>query len=526
MIIRNGTVYDGDGGCYEKDILIKGDIIADIGNIPEDLADVTIDASGLNVTPSFIDAHRHCDLAVFNKSFGDIEIKQGIGSIIGGNCGLSAMPIGDNSDFKKDIFNYLEPCLGVAPKGYYVNNYSEYKNMIRDILPVNLSCFIGLGTVAANFKGYGRRCLSVAEMEKALNFINSSFDEGAAGISSGLMYQPECYFDADTIIKLIEPLKKYGRPFVTHVRGEGDNLVNSVNEVIEIAKKADVSLNISHFKAVGKKNWNSKIYEAIEKVDRARRTQDVTVDFYPYTGGATTITSLFPAAFMCDSLADTLIKLDTIAGKEELKNSIYKEYDNWDNMVTAIGWEKIIISSVLAPEDEKYIGKNFIEATNISGCNDVVDFLCELTVRAYGKVGIIVLSMDLEDIHAIAKLPYSSIISDSLYGETKSPHPRLNGSFSTIINDFVLNKNVISMSEAIKKMTKLPADRYNISKRGQIKIGKKADINIFGKLSKSATFDMPTRISSGFKYVILNGKVVLQDDILLDKKSGKILKIL
>lgn len=521
MIIKNGFVFDGINPGEKKDIIIKNNKIIDIGHFNNYNGKI-IDAAGYTVSPSFIDAHRHCDTAVFKETFGDLEIRQGITSILCGNCGLSSV-FPHNSKYKKEIEDYLEPCVG--KEAIDVNLYDEYINLLeKSKIATNINAFVGIGTTMASIRGYGKNEITKLEIDKAINFLESSLDAGACGISAGIMYQPECYMTKENYIDILKPLRKFNRPLVAHIRGEGDNLIPSLLEVIEITEKAGIPLVISHFKSTGINNWNKGIYDAIYLIDKRRSVQDITVDFYPYNGGSTTILSLIPPNCMKNSIRETIGYLSSYTGKENFKKSLSKKYVNWENIVKSIGWERIVISSVNLAENELYVGKNLVDALNISEFSDINDFVCNLICVEGGKVGIIVLSMYKNDIVEVAKLSYSTLISDSLYNESKNPHPRLNGSFATFLDEFV-NNNGISMESAISKITSKVASRYNLKNVGKIQKNYDANINIFKNIGNAATFEKPCEQTTGFKNVILNGEIVSENDKIINKICGKYMKV-
>ncbi|WMJ87465.1 N-acyl-D-amino-acid deacylase family protein [Anaerocolumna sp. MB42-C2] len=528
-LIKNGLIYDGSGGSpYQKNILIEGNKIAAVTEDKDLDAENIIDASGLTVTPGFIDTHRHCDIdALYNPEFGTIEISQGLTTVIGGNCGLAPVPA--PMAYRKDIFDYIEPCLGIAPEQMSMEYFSEYiKALEEKELPIQVGSYIGTGTLKAAIKGYGKTPFTRAEMEKAKAYIKEGMEAGAVGLSMGIMYQPECYSTRKEMTELISAAAPYGRPLACHIRGEGNNLVSSVKEIIEITREAEVPLNISHFKVTGVKNWGVTIDKAIGLIEEARnKGQDITVDFYPYCGGSTTLLSLLPPSVMEDSLVETLKKLSSKSGKETLIKELYKEHTGWDNMVTAIGWERILISSVTKESNRKFSGLKFNEAAVIAGYEEPGEFMCDLLIEEQGKVGIILLSMSQEDVDTVSKLPYSMVISDSLYGVSDCPHPRLYGSFPKIIREYVRERRVLTMEEAIKKMTYFPANRLSLKGRGRIKEGCYADINVFDAMNINdyAVYEDPKKLCSGFKTILVNGKIAVSDDTIISRINGSVIKI-
>lgn len=527
-LIKNGLIFDGSGNSpYRKNILIEDNRISAITQQDLDTEQV-LDATGLIVTPGFIDTHRHCDIdALYNPEFGAIEMAQGLTTVIGGNCGLAPIPA--PAPYRKEIYDFIEPCLGIAPQQMKIEHFGEYLlELERTKLPLHVGSYIGIGTLKAAMKGYGKSRFTTDELERAKAYVREGLEAGAVGLSMGIMYQPECYSSRDEMIELILAAAPYGRPLTCHIRGEGDNLISSVEEVIAISRKAGIPLNISHFKATGIKNWGTKIHQAIELIEAARNQgQDVTVDFYPYCGGSTTLISLLPPSIMEESIERTVQKLSSVSQKAVLRNEVYREHPGWDNMVTAIGWERIILSSVKKENNKQFSGKSIKEAAKLAGYEEPCDFMCDLLIDEEGKVGIIVLSMSQEDVDTVAKLPYSMVISDSLYGVSDCPHPRLYGSFPKIIREYVRERHILSMEDAIRKMTLLPAKRLSLKDRGLLKEGYLADINLIqeDKLTDFAVYDNPRKLCTGVQVIMIDGKIAYSDDTIVSRKYGSVIKL-
>ena len=299
------------------------------------------------------------------------------------------------------------------------------------------------------------------------------------------------------------------------------------HEYVDALDKTDKPLNISHFKVTGVKNWGKNILEAIALIEKARAAgQDVTADFYPYDGGSTTLVSLLPPTLMKDTMAETLAALSTAQGRADARREIYADHPGWDNMVTAIGWERIVISSVTKPENRRFSNMNFAAAAKLAGYEEPTDFMCELLCDEDGKVGIILLSMDPKDVDTIARLPWSMIISDSLYGISDCPHPRLYGSFPKVLRDFVRERGVLTLPQAIHKMTAMPAARLGLNDRGVIEVGRKADIAVFdpASIADHATYDNPKQLCTGLRATLINGKIAVENDTLRRRDCGITIK--
>ena len=528
-LISGGTIYDGTGRpAYSADILLDGERIAGIGSFQPETADEVIDAHGRAVTPGFIDSHRHSDFAaVADPNFGDLELAQGISTALSGNCGLTPFPSVDET--RTQLCDFIEPCLGKAPENLKLNGFQDYLCALEKARPyINVGGMVGTGAVKVAAKGFGKSPYSALEMERAQSYIIEALEAGAFGISSGIMYTPECYSTRDEFVKLLSVAAPYNTLLTCHIRGEGDSLVPSVEEIIDIAQRAGLPLNISHFKSVGSRNWHNAIFRAIEKVENARaHGQNVTVDFYPYTGGSTTLMSLIPPECVEPNIQDTLRLFRTKQGQEKLRKEVYRKHEDWDNMVLDIGWERIIISSVTKEHNKKYQGKSVRDICTSMGYGDEVDFITDLLEDEQAKVGVIVMSMAQEDVDVVAKLPYSMVISDSLYGAPDFPHPRLYGSFSKIIREYVLQRSVLTMENAIHKMTGMTAERFRIPDRGKIVKENYADLNIFvpENVIDHATFTSPKQISTGMEAVLIGGETVWQNNSRTGCHSAQVLKL-
>lgn len=528
-LIKNGLIYDGSGSLpFRGDILINGQKIVEIApNINREDAQI-IDAAGKVVTPGFIDIHRHCDIAPFtNPHFGEIELAQGITTTFVGNCGLAPVP--SVPLWRKELYNYLEPVIGIMPDNLVFETYQDYRKALESVdLPINIGFFAASDSIKIAVKGFGSREYTGQELLQAQDYVRSALKQGAYGISLGIMYQPECYSNKEELTAIVKAAADSGGLLCTHIRGEGNSLVESVEEVIHVAASSGVSLNISHLKSTGIKNWNHSIYEAIERIEQARAAgQDVTADFYPYDGGSTTLQSLLPPTIMGESLEELMHNLSGTKGKQRLGSELKKVHDGWDNMSESIGWDRIIISSVTLEKHGFMQGQTIGELAEKLGYKEPSDLVADLLVEENGKVGIIVLSMSQEDVDAVARLPFTMLISDSLYGgDGRNAHPRLFGATGRFLNDFVLKRKVLSMEQAISKMTYLPAKRMGLEDRGLLREGYRADVLIFNpeEFKDNADYTGRHEPCKGMDFVFMNGKMVWRDGLLLNHAGGKFLK--
>lgn len=517
ILIQGGTVYDGSGALpIEADILIEGERIVAIG--PHLAAHnttpcTTIDAHGRVVCPGFIDIHRHADVAMFTSpDFGQTELAQGITSIVVGNCGIAPVP--GVGPAQAEYYRYIEPVIGPVAPGLGFADYAAYTRTLEQAhLPLNAGFLAAAGAIKTAVKGFAKTPFTPAEIREAVAYIAQARDHGALGLSFGIMYQPECYSSREELTALA---RAAGEGILcTHIRGEGDSLVSSIEEMLDVAFNAGVPLNISHFKATGVRNWRDAIFRAIERIEAARNAgQQVSADFYPYDGGSTTILSLIPPSVLEESTAALVQKLATSAGKETLRQEFAKPHAGWDNMAASIGWERVIISSVLNAECAGYCGKSMKQIAYENGYEEPLDLLRDLVISEEGQVGIIVLSMAQADIDEVARLPWTALISDALYGGGAHPHPRLHGAFPRFLREYVRERKMLTMEQAIHKMTLMSAKRLGIRDRGALCIGAYADVLVFDPacFADRADYQRPTQMAVGMETVILNGNVLSQND--------------
>lgn len=529
-MIKNGLIYDGLGNApFRSDILIRNGRISEIGCGLTFQADHIIDACGMAVTPGFIDIHRHCDVQPFNNSqFGDALLTQGITTTVVGNCGISMTPASPDPVRADETYAFYEPVLGPVSPGL-ARTYPDYMNALDQMsLPVNIASLIGTGSVKTTVKGFSDTPYTDQEMEQATALVEEAMQEGAPGASVGIMYLPECYSTTQEFARLLEPVGRHNGVVTAHIRGESERLTDSVKEIITIGRLAGCAVEISHFKSVGMANWRKDIHRAIGLIEEAREQgQDVTCDFYPYDGGSTALTTMLPPVFVGGDMKSALMRLGTQEGVNLFRQLSSRTYDDWDNLAVTLGWDRILISGVVKQHNKKFLGKNVTDAASEFGFEDAASFAAYLMHDEEGRTAIINMSMCQDDIDTVARLPYSIVISDSIYADTDTPHPRLYGSFPKIIREYVKERGLLSMETAIQKMTSLPAARMKLEDRGRLEKGCYADINIFDPdiFRDNATFEHPAMLSTGLSYCILQGRTALRNGAPSGILAGSSLRI-
>lgn len=525
IVIKGGKIVNGTGNpWYYGDVGIRDGKIVTIGNIQEQANEI-LDATGKIVSPGFIDIHSHSDLMILQNPFGEIKLQQGVTTEIFGNCGFSPAPLNDSTS---DLFkNYCQPVMGHLNKDWSWNSFNEFMDILSKMSYAhNIGTYVGNGALRIAVKGFDKSPLTNEEINKICSLLRDSMDAGALGLSLGLMYAPENYYSTDELIKICSVLSNYNGIITTHIRGEGDSLISSIKEVIQIAETSNVPLNISHFKAAGKNNWGHKIEEAMNLVESSRmRGVDVTCDVYPYNAGSTTLWTILPPWVLEGGIEAALDKIEDSNTRQKIHNELNSNATTWDNLVYTTGWENVIISSVESDKNQGYVGKNILEISKILG-QSPVDCVLNLLIEEGGKISIVFFHISEDDVKKIISWDKSIIISDSLFSSGGIPHPRLYGTFPRLFAKYVREERLLTLEEAVRKVTSFPAQRLNLRNIGILDINYIADIVVFdiNHIQDKATYLNPRQFPEGINWVIVGGKKVIENRKHLGVKNGRLLK--
>lgn len=513
ILIKNGLVFVHGKEFQKVNIGIEGDRIRVLNREEKVEAVEVIEAEGKIVSPGFIDMHSHDDFVLIDKGADYLcKTYQGITTEIMGNCGISGAPLGKETEY------YVKTNLAVIGDIKEKINWEKWEEFIDKLensyLPLNVVPLVGHGNLRLLYSS-GKAVLEEKEMEVMGEKLAEIMEKGAWGFSTGLIYAPSMYSNTEELIFLSKIISRYNGIYASHIRGEGNTVIEAVGEVVRIVRETGVSAEISHFKAAGKRNWE-KMDRVIEMVDEEER---INFDVYPYTAGATHISALLPP-FIKKSENIFLDLKDNEIRKRVKKEMI--EEKNWENFILSCGAENVFIAFVNSEKNREIEGKNLKEISEIMS-KDVFECIIDIFLEEKGRAGIIVFSMSEENVKKLLKHKKGFIGTDGLPG--KHPHPRLWGTFPRILSKYVREEKLLSMEEALYKFTKGPADKIGLKKRGEIKDGYFADVVIFDpeKIKDKATYNNPEVKPEGILYVIVNGKIIVSEEKFTGNTSGKVL---
>jgi len=523
FLIKGGLIIDGTGsnGARYGDIGIKGERIKAIGELSGASAEKIIDVSRHYICPGFIDTHSHSEFTILADGRAEGKICQGVTTEINGNCGFSAAPLYGLA-FEQRERDLDELCIKER-----WNTFPEYFAILgKKGFAANFVTLVGHGNLRASVVGYSGKELTAEEKERMIKLLRDALSAGAIGLSTGLVYPPGIYSSTSEIIALAKEAAAYdGGVYTTHMRSEGNELLKAVDEAIKIGFESKIRVHISHLKASEKKNWK-KMKDIFEKFfDAQQRGLNLTCDRYPYIAASTELDAVLPSWAYEGGHKRELERLKNPEVQEEIKRGILREHSEKDY------WNNIMISSVNLDKNKWMEGKRLTEIGKHSGKSPIECFF-EILIEENLRVGAIFFSMNEDNLKSILKLPCTMIGSDSsarsFDGITAQgkPHPRGFGSFPRVLGTYVREQGIISLEEAIYKMTGLPAKTFGIRQRGIIAEGSFADITVFDleNIKDKSTFDNPFEKPEGIHYVFVNGVPALWEGDLTGALSGRILR--
>jgi len=527
LLIANGHIVDGSGSpWFTGSIAVKDGKIADVGRLGNATARRVIDAEGLVVAPGFIDLHSHSDFTLLVDGLGQSKVRQGVTTEILGEDSSAGPVLGPLvPDFDQGLLRYSLTRDWTTLGDYFVR-------VERQGISLNIASYIGSGQVRAAVLGNVDRAPTAAELTRMEELVDQAMRDGAIGLSSGLIYPPDLFAQTSELIDLAKVAAKYGGIYTSHIRGEGSNWKKSVDEAIEISEKAGLPAHILHFKIDGHANWG-QMAEQVREVQAARdRGVDITADQYPYIAAMTGLEMCIPPKLLEGTSEDVVKRLKDPKVRDQIRKAISTGLPGWeDNEVKSVGgWHGVLVASLQKPENKQYEGQRMDEVAKMMG-RDPVDALSDLLVSEGGSAEAIYFSMSEADVEWAMKQPWVGIGSDGSAVTPEmtfvgKPHPRFYGTFPRVLGVYVREKKALTLPDAVRKMTALPAAITGLSDRGLLRPGMAADITLFDPqtVKDKATFENPLQYPVGIRYVVVNGVVVIDQGQHTGAKPGRVLR--
>lgn len=524
IVIKNGRIIDGIGNpCFRADVGIKNSKIAKIGRLTGISATRELDATGLVVSPGYIDTHSHSDLMLLVEPEAEQKIMQGITTEILGQDGLSVapLPVPIFESWKKRLAGLLG-----TPKieWDWVSVGDYFQRLERSGTATNVAYLVPHGAVRACVMQFEDRSPTTKELAQMQDLVDQSMRAGAIGLSTGLIYPPCTYAKGtEELITLCKLVGAFRGVFVIHMRNESDFIMEALNETIEISNETGVAVHISHLKVAGRRNWD-KIDHVLKRIDEARvQGIDITFDQYPYIAGSTMLAAVLPPWVMVGGTEEALKRLKDPKEREKIKKDIDQGIPGWENIVGRGDWNDILVSFVPSEKNRQFMGKRIPEIANLVG-KDPADTAFDLLIEEDLVVSMVTFWGSESLVYTAMRHPQGMFATDGLLGG--KPHPRVYGTYPRILGKCVREDHIIALEEAVRKMTSFPAQRFGLRDRGLIREGMAGDITIFDPdhVLDKATFEDPIQFPEGIKYVLVNGVVVKEGNHHMGSLPGRVLR--
>ena len=526
VIIKGGSVYDGTGAEPRSvDVAIRGDRIVGVGDFKNAKAKTIIDAKGLAVAPGFINMLSWSNESLIQDGRSQSEIRQGVTTEIMGE-GESMGPVNDRvrehmlreqSDIKYDIkWNTLAEYL----------RYLEKRG-----ISCNVASFIGATTIRENVIGFEDKPPTLEQLDQMRELVRQEMEAGALGIGTSLIYPPAFYAKTEELIELCKVAAKYQGKYISHMRSEGNRLLEALDELIRISREAGIPAEVYHIKAAGQPNWG-KIEDLLSRIETAQKEGlKITADMYTYTAGGTGLDACLPPWTEDGGYPALFKRLRDPATREKIKAQVQTPSDDWENMYLAAGGpEHILLAQFKSEKLKPLTGKTLAEVAKTRG-KDPIDTAMDLIAEDGSRIGTIYFMISEENIKKELAKPWISFGSDEASQAPEgvflksNPHPRAYGNFARVLGRYVRDQKVLSMTDAIHRLSGLPATNLGLDHRGFLKEGMFADVVVFdpAKIADHATFEKPHQYATGVKHVFVNGVQVIKDGEHTGAKPGRAL---
>ena len=527
LVLRGGTIYNGSGETpYTGDVAIDGDAIVALGDIGNAKGDIEYDVSGLAVAPGFVNMMSWANASLIEDGKSQSNIRQGVTLEVMGE-GTSMGPL---SDKMKEEFKARQGDIQYDIEWTTLGEYMEYL-VERGISP-NVASFIGAASPRWYVIGHEDRPPTPEELDQMRDLVRQAMEEGAVGIASSLMYPPGLFADTSELVELSKVASEYGGMYASHMRDEGAHMLEAIDELITIAREADIRAEIYHLKSSGKPNWHL-FDDAIQMVEDARAEGlAITADVYTYPAGSTGLNVTIPPWVQEGGFEKSLERMSDPEIRARIVKEMNEPSDEWENMFLMAGSPDNILLVNFKNEDLKPLtGKTLAEVAELRGTGPE-ETAMDLIVEDGSRVGTVYFSQSEDIVRTAVGLPWVSFNSDAASLATEgvflksNPHPRAYGSFARVLAKYVREEHVLTLEEAIRKLAALPSQNLRLDRRGELKVGYYADVVVFDPdtIQDHATFVEPHQYATGMVHVFVNGEQVLKDGEHTGAKPGRVVR--
>lgn len=521
LLITNARIVDGTGNPWRRGAVgVQDGRIVLVGS-PHDAPEAicVLDAQDHVLCPGFIDSHSHSDLRIFDEPLAHAKIMQGVTTE---NVGLDSMSMAPISDANKEQWRVsMAGLAGITQKPWNWNSFSDYLDCVDAAAPsVNLSCYAGLGTIRLDVMGMENRSPTAIELARMEELVALCMEQGARGVSAGLIYTPNKYQSTEELVALCRVAARYDGLLDVHLRNEADHMDVALDELIHIVRESGIRALVTHFKSRGRKNWG-RARAHLDRIDAARAEGlDVSIAVYPYTANSTLMHVVVPPWYHSQG-TDGLLKA-LVEKREQVKKDMLTT-DGWENFSQVMGWENIFVSSVVSEKNVWCEGKSAVELGEARHCSPE-DAILDILVEERLAVGLIGFGMCEEDVVEALKHPTMCVITDGLL--SGKPHPRTYASFPRMIARYVREKGVLQLEQAVRAMTSCTAHKLRLRHKGFIQPGMDADMVIFdaNRIQDINSFAEPKIHPVGIEKVFVHGRLVVDKGQHTGERPGKTIR--
>jgi N-acyl-D-amino-acid deacylase len=527
LLLRHGTIYDGSGRPpVVGDVAVTGDKIAAVGQLDGARGKREIDVRGLAVAPGFINMLSWATESLLHDGRSQSDIRQGVTLEVMGE-GSSMGPL--NAKMKREMVEQ-QGDIKFDVAWTTLGGYLEH--LVKRGISCNVASFLGAESLRVHELDYADRPPTPAELDRMRNLVAQGMEEGALGIGSSLIYAPGFYAKTDELMELCKVAAKYDGMYISHLRSEGNRFLEALDELLAIARGAGIRAEVYHLKAAGQSNW-PKLDEAIRKIEAARASGlKITADMYTYTAGATGLDAAMPPWVQEGGYKDWAARLKDPGIRERVRREMMTPTDQWESLYLAAGSaERVLLVAFKNDALKPLTGKTLAEVAKLRG-KSPEETAMDLVIEDGSRVGTVYFLMSEENVRKQIRLPWVSLCSDSasLAPEgvflKSNPHPRAYGSFARLLGKYVRDERLIPLTEAVRRLTSLPAENLRIRQRGSLQAGHFADVVVFdpGRVQDHATYDKPHQYATGMVHVFVNGVQVLKDGEHTGAKPGRVVR--